>query len=209
MLSRSTACILIPVLVAVLFFFGCTGQVPYQPLSGDVVFQISKSEQSRAIQLATGSRYSHVGIVFVRDGKAFVLEAVQPVKLTAFNTWVERGVDSHFVAKRILNSDNVITDYAVKRAESLADSMMGKKYDSYFEWSDDRLYCSELVWKLYKRTLNVELCPLRRLGDFNLTGPLVEKELKERYGAAVPLDEPVVAPSDLFDSDLLTQVYSN
>jgi len=209
MLSRSTAHIFIPVLVTVLFFCGCTGQTPYQPLSGDVVFQISKSEQSRAIQLATGSRYSHVGIIFVRDGKAFVLEAVQTVKLTAFDTWIERGVDSHFVAKRIFNSDNVITDYAVKKAESLADSMMGKKYDSYFEWSDDRLYCSELVWKFYKRTLNVELCPLRRLGDFNLTDPLVEKGLKERYGPAIPLDEPVVAPSDLFDSDLLTQVYSD
>lgn len=42
--------------------------------------------------------------------------------------------------------------------------------------------------------------------DFNLSDARVQKILKERYGKDIPLDEKVVAPSDLVDSDLLKTV---
>ena len=45
---------------------------------GDIVFQQSKSAQSAAIQAATGSRYTHVGLITMRK-KTHVLEAVNPV----------------------------------------------------------------------------------------------------------------------------------
>ncbi|MBL4670033.1 MAG: hypothetical protein JKY30_12325 [Flavobacteriales bacterium] len=32
--------------------------------NGDIIFQISKSSQSKAIQLATNSKYSHMGIIY-------------------------------------------------------------------------------------------------------------------------------------------------
>jgi hypothetical protein len=34
----------------------------YQPRAGDILFQTSKSAQSKAVQLATKSKYSHMGI---------------------------------------------------------------------------------------------------------------------------------------------------
>ena len=37
--------------------------------NGDSIFQETASAQSRAIQLATHSRYSHVGIVYFKKGK--------------------------------------------------------------------------------------------------------------------------------------------
>ena len=50
--------------------------------NGDLIFQTSRSLQSKAIQLATNSKYSHCGLIF-KDGKDFyVFEAVQPVKRT-------------------------------------------------------------------------------------------------------------------------------
>ncbi len=91
---------------------------------GDIVFQTSRSSQSRAIQLAIGSRFSHVG----------------------------------------------------------------------------------LVWKIYKEGLGVELGELRRLGDFDRSHPAVRDKLRERYGANVPLDEPVISPGALADSPLLETV---
>ena len=36
--------------------------------AGDIIFQISKSSQSEAIQLATNSKYSHIGIIYEIDG---------------------------------------------------------------------------------------------------------------------------------------------
>ena len=35
--------------------------------------------------------------------------------------------------------------------------MNNKDYDLYFEWSDDKIYCSELVWKIYKNGADIEL----------------------------------------------------
>ena len=64
-----------------LTLLGCAPGAGYEPRDGDIVFHTSRSSQSLAIQLATKSPYSHMGIVYLRDGKPFVFEAVQPVKL--------------------------------------------------------------------------------------------------------------------------------
>ena len=38
----------------------------WQPQTGDIIFQISRSSQSKAIQLATHSDYSHTGMLVDR-----------------------------------------------------------------------------------------------------------------------------------------------
>ena len=38
-----------------------------QPQTGDIIFQISRSSQSKAIQLATHSDYSHTGMLVIRN----------------------------------------------------------------------------------------------------------------------------------------------
>lgn len=58
---------------------------------GDLIFQTSLSGQSRAIQLATHSQYSHCGIIHLIGNDYFVYEAVEPVKWTALNRWISRG----------------------------------------------------------------------------------------------------------------------
>ena len=82
----------------------------------------------------------------------------------------------------------------------------GRDYDLTFEWSNDRLYCSELIWKIYDRALGIRLGNLQRLGDFDLSAPAVREKLAERYGATPPLDEPVISPAAIFDSPLLVRV---
>ena len=51
----------------------------WQPQTGDIIFQISRSSQSKAIQLATHSDYSHTGMLVIRNKKPYVFEAVGPV----------------------------------------------------------------------------------------------------------------------------------
>jgi uncharacterized protein YycO len=64
----------------------------------------------------------------------------------------------------------------------IGERFLGKDYDIYFEWSDNRIYCSELIWKIYKEATNIEIGQLENLSDFNLSNKLVKKKLKERYG---------------------------
>ena len=70
----------------------------------------------------------------------------------------------------------------------------------YFGWANDRIYCSELIWKVCDRGLHRQLGALQRLRDFDLTSPAVQAKLRERYGNRSPLNEPVFSPVSIFNS---------
>ena len=176
---------------------------------GDIIFQTSQSPQCEAVRIATNSKFSHCGIIYNMNGKWYVFEAVQPVKLTLFEDWTTHGKDSKYVVKRLKNADTVLTPEVLEKMKNYSHQFNGKEYDAYFEWTDTRIYCSELVWKIYKNAAGIELSKLRELKDFNLSDPRVQKILKERYGSEIPLEEKVVAPVDLANSDLLKTIIDN
>ena len=86
---------------------------------------------------------------------------------------------------------------------------IGKNYDLTFEWSDDKIYCSELIWKVYQRGAGIELGKLEKLSSFDLSAEAVKRKMKERYGAHIPMDETVISPAAVFESERLIQVQSN
>ena len=174
--------------------------------NGDIIFQTSKSNQSRAIQLATNSKYSHMGIVYENDGQFFVYEAVEPVKLTLLTDWIDCGEDKHYVIKRLKNSREVLTEDVLTKMKKIGEQYKGKPYDIYFEWSDDKIYCSELVWKIYKDATGIEIGKLEQLSDFDLNNDIVKAKMKERYGKNIPLDEKVISPAAMFNSDRLITI---
>jgi hypothetical protein len=173
---------------------------------GDLVFQVLRTGQGPAIQQATKSRYTHVGIVLLRDGSPFVFEAVEPVRFTALDKWIARGENGHCVVKRLRDADSVLDAEGLARIHNLVPEFAGKHYDLTFGWSDSTIYCSELVWKLFDRALGIQVGPLRKLRDFDLSSPIVRDKMKQRYGDRVPLEETVVSPADIFDSELLRTV---
>ncbi|WP_125719751.1 YiiX family permuted papain-like enzyme [Flavobacterium ustbae] len=172
---------------------------------GDLIFQTSESKQCEAVRIATNSKFSHCGIIYDINDKWFVFEAVQPVKLTPLEDWIKHGRDNKYVVKR-LKDDSVLKPEVLQKMKDYSQQFDGKEYDAYFEWTDNRIYCSELIWKIYKNAAGIELSKLRELKDFNLKDPRVQKILKERYGNDIPLEEKVVAPSDIADSDILKTV---
>lgn len=181
-----------------------TGTTEFQ--SGDIIFQTSTSGQSKAIQMATGSIYSHMGIIYKQNDNFFVYEAVQPVKLTPIDEWIKRGENGHYVVKRIKDSKRLLTTETLAKMKQLGEKYAGKDYDLYFEWSDSKIYCSELVWKIYKEALNLEIGELELLSDFNLTDKSVQQKLIERYGNNIPKDELVISPAAMFNSPLLVTI---
>jgi uncharacterized protein YycO len=181
-----------------------TMDTPYR--DGDVIFHTSKSSQSSAIQLVTKSKYSHCGIIFLRGGTYFVFEAVNPVKLTPLNNWIQRGVGAHFVVKRLRNFKELLTSEIMEAMKKQGDMFLGKDYDEKFCWTDDEIYCSELIWKVYKRGAGVELGKLQQLGDFDLSDPSVKKLMKARKMDKLPLSETVISPAAIFESELLMTI---
>lgn len=194
------------ILLIVFMILGCKSE-DFQ--NGDIIFQVSQSSQSKAIQLATKSKYSHMGIIYQEGAKLFVYEAVQPVKLTPLIKWINRGENHHYVVKRLKNHDDVLSKEVLKKMKLAGEKYSGKNYDLYFEWSDARIYCSELVWKIYNEAAGIEIGSLQRISEFDLSHPAVQAKIKERYGDSLPEDELVISPARMFNSDKLFTVFSS
>lgn len=175
-------------------------------MNGDIIFQTSLTDQSKAIHLATKSKYSHCGIIYIENGQYFVFEAVQPVKNTPLDKWIARGKNGYFVIKRLKNAEEILTAEILQKMKVEGEKFKGKNYDLTFEWSDDKIYCSELIWKIYQRATGLEVGKLERLSDFDLTSEVVKTKMKERYGDNIPMDEIVISPVSIFESELLMTV---
>ena len=178
-------------------------------IDGDLIFQTSLSGQSKAIQLATKSKYSHCGIIYKDNDKYYVYEAVQTVRLTPLDKWIARGENGRYVIKRLKNADQVLTPKTLGKLKQVGAQFQGKGYDLAFEWSDNKMYCSELIWKMYQRATGIEIGRLQKLSDFDLTNEIVRKKMKERYGDKIPMDEIVISPDAIFKSDLLVTIKEN
>lgn len=177
---------------------------------GDIIFQSTNSAQCEAVKMVTKSDYSHCGLVFNRYNKPndwWVLEAVQPVKWTPIKNFIAHGQKGHYIIKRLksIANNKTIGDSLQAAAEKYLD----KNYDALFEWSNENIYCSELVWKAYKNILNIEVGKTQILKDFDLSHPSVAKIVKERYGDNIPWEEKVISPQAIFENKELITIVQN
>ena len=180
------------------------GQKSTVPQDGDIVFHESTSRQSPIIKLAQHSKWTHCGIVFHIGGKAYVYEAVEPVRYTPLKDWVARGKDGVYCAKRLKSP---LSAPSIEKMKSVGAKYKGKHYDTLFQWSDNRMYCSELIWKIYFEGAGIELCKPNHFSDYPISLPRVKKLIKERYGEKFDPSEQIVSPQALFKSKLLKEVH--
>lgn len=173
--------------------------------TGDIIFQSSKTGQGHAIQLATGSKYSHFGLILMVKGQPMVFEAVQPVQLIDLKDFTKRG-DGHFVVTRQKGADTVLTDKVKEKMQAQLATHLNKSYDIHFDWSDEKMYCSELVWKVYKVAAGLEVGELKPLKEYDLSHPVVKETMEARYGDNIPWDEPMISPGEIFESPLFEVV---
>ncbi len=201
-------------LLSTVFIFALSAQawgnsITANVRDGDIIFHTSTSSQSAAIQRATGSQYSHLGIIFFQKGEPYVYEAIKTVQYTPLKKWIARGEGTHYVVRRLKDADRLLTGTAIKKLRHEARRLQGKPYDLAFEWSDDRIYCSELVWKIYDRAIGIRIGRLQKLREFDLSDALVKQKMKERYGSKAPLEEPVISPGEMFEAANLVTVVQN
>ncbi len=108
--------------------------------------------------------------------------------------------------KRLKNADAALTPDMLERMRCLGRGMLGRDYDRQFRWSDTKLYCSEPVWKLYRRGAGVTLCKPQQFRDVNPARPVLAGEAARRYGKNMPPPRARGPPAALFDSPLLRTV---
>lgn len=206
---RLTALLFVFPFVLLIASAACADDVSYAQLTarlhdGDLIFQESRSAQSVAVRAATGSRYSHMGVIFgIATGRPVVLEAVQPVRETPLRAWIERGQSHHFVVKRLAAG---LDANAAERVRREARRFLGRGYDTLFDWSDARIYCSELAWKAYERALSVRIGEPQPWRDLDLDEGVVTRLATKRLGRLPTPDALVITPVRMMDSPLLVEV---
>jgi len=174
---------------------------------GDLIFQESTSSQSEMVRALTGSRWTHMGVVFHEAGATMVFEAVSPVRKTLLKRWIERGREGQYVVKRLRAADASLSPDALERMRKLGATWLGRPYDLRFRWDDQSLYCSELAYKLFDRGAGVRLGKLQRAADMNLDDERVQQALRKRFanGTFDP-EELVVTPDSIFNDEQLVEV---
>ena len=73
-------------------------------------------------------------------GQAYVLETLKTLVLTPLDKFIARGEDGRYWIKRS-NKDNI---------KIKCSNYLGKPYDLAFKFDNDKFYCSELVYDIYK-----------------------------------------------------------
>jgi uncharacterized protein YycO len=169
---------------------------------GDIIFQSTGGEQGEALMLATKSKYTHCGIIFKDKNKWYVYEAIQPVQVNTLADFIERGEGEHYVIKRLKGQSTL----PIEKMKAAAKTYLGKDYDIFFNWSNEEIYCSELVYKIYSEGAGIEICNKKYLKDYDLSNPNVKALMKKRYGNKIPLNEMMIAPSTIFESEKMELV---
>lgn len=149
---------------------------------GDIVFQISKSKQAPFIMYAQRDLYSHCGIVIEKNKQLYVLEASNVVKLTPYSDWVNKGRFTLFTEVRVFD----------KPIKIKYKKYLGQPYDMSFKFNNGKMYCSELVYVIYKEQFGIELCKPRKVSTYRTFG--LGWLLRKR---GINPNQLVVAPVDL------------
>jgi hypothetical protein len=189
--------------------------------AADIIFQTSGGSQSSAILAASRSPLTHVGmIMFAEDGSPQVIEAVEPVKITPLDRWIDRGVGNRILIKR----DNSISASQADAIIAAAKTHLGKPYDLFFLSGLDRLYCSELVDVGFTEGAGIKLGQHVTARQLDLDNYAARKLIAQRWQKhpmcqnkdmkfedcyKVILEQTLITPASIAQDKRLQTVYSN
>ncbi|MGE3228759.1 MAG: YiiX/YebB-like N1pC/P60 family cysteine hydrolase [Hyphomicrobium sp.] len=196
---------------------------PLPPLkTGDIVFQKTTTSASDAIMLASGSQYTHVGLVEVDgNGKASVIEAVGPVRTIPLDKWIAKGNGQRVTVKRVKG----LTDEQAEEALDSARRYLGLPYDHYFYEARDAIYCSELVHAAFKDGPGLTVGREEKVRDLNIDTGAAQKLIRQRWrshplckakGAAsfeacydLILDQTLITPASIARDGNVEMIYTS
>jgi hypothetical protein len=81
---------------------------------------------------------------------------------------------------------------------------VGRPYDIRYEMDDEKIYCSELIYKAYRDATGGELGSLVALGELNWRP--YERLIREIEGGPVPVERRMITPHHLSQAQQLELV---
>jgi hypothetical protein len=186
---------------------------------GDVIFQTSRSQQSRAILLASRSLYTHMGILKRAGDGWVVVEAVGPVKETPLDEWIARGKFGRYSLYR----PKELSEAQTAKIFAAAEALYGRPYDIHFSFDNDAIYCSELV-SLAFGDAGIALGERQKIADLAISAGIVRHLIASRAESDVEckalglsgegcvdhiVERELVTPVSIARDADLEEIYSN
>ena len=173
--------------IIALMTISCNNDVDVNALQeGDIVFIESQSSQSPYIKAGTMSKWTHCGVVVNTPEGLKVLEASKTVRLTSFAKFIGAAKNDNWCIRRPKQKISAPINYH---------KYLGQPYDLEFKFDNGKMYCSELVWLVYKDQ-GIELCKPRKVSSFAMTRLPKVKKLMDKRG--ISMDQKAVAPIDIY-----------
>jgi hypothetical protein len=125
---------------------------------------------------------------------------------TPYESFIDRHT-GRFVLMRLKQSNDVLTPQVLRKMQAVFESFSDRQYDLWFKWSDDHIYCSELIYKIYERGAGLILNDLKPVSQYDLSSEHVKGIIKQRFGDSLNTQELVISPKDLMSSPHLETVF--
>ncbi|MFT4071056.1 MAG: YiiX/YebB-like N1pC/P60 family cysteine hydrolase [Dysgonamonadaceae bacterium] len=131
--------------------------------NGDLLFRqpCSKESVSSAIMNVTRSagsyQFTHVGIVYIPKGtdSIFVIEATPPrVRMVPLETFLQPDNKTKCLPLTIVGRLKSEYQNSIPSALQEALVLIGKEYDDGFILENDKFYCSELIYHIFRKANN-------------------------------------------------------
>jgi uncharacterized protein YycO len=152
---------------------------------GDIVFIETTSFQSKFVKMGMLSIWSHCGIAVDTPEGVQIMEADTTVRIVPVERFIKKSVGGKYIIKR---PEQQLSQPINK------ERWLGKWYDLKFSFDNEEVYCSELVWLIYKEQ-GIELCPPIKINEhFMVRFKMLQEALRER---GISPEQEAVAPCDL------------
>jgi hypothetical protein len=204
------AVIFAAVIAGSLYFAGCSHRNQsshgdeYEPQVGDVVFQsLPHNPLIDAIEGSTGSPFSHCGILRRSGTDWLVIEAIGPVKETPLASWIAQSRDRRYSVFRLRQPFRSSIPEMIRAAENYE----GLPYDIHYDLDDSAIYCSELIYKAFRKATGKELGQLQTLGELHWKPH--ETVIREIEDGKLPLERKMITPRGLSEAPQLEKVFES
>lgn len=142
---------------------------------GDIIFTSIANFLYRRVAQATGSKTSHVGIVFYDETRGWLVaeSAVPTVRYSTLARFIARSDQGWAVVRRVRGG---LSAEQVGLLRQQCDLRMGKLYHFGFHYASPRQFCSKFVYDCYRTAIGIEVGRLesfRSLLDSQPNTPLL------------------------------------
>ncbi len=186
--------------------------------AGDILFQDSDCGPfCESIEKVTfgidGAKFSHVGMVIPKEnGELIILEAItKGVVETPLDSFFMRSFDEDNNSKVVVGRIKKEYEQLIPKAVAFAKTKLGLPYDEVFDISNNKYYCSELIYDSFKYANNGE--PIFQLQKMTYKDPETNKTFPiweayfEKLNVPIPEGEPGLNPGGMSKSDYIDIVH--